>query len=61
MSGGRNSSQDPDYVGPVGFEKKVHQTHFGVPEKKWNPGETKRWVKIGNGRYRLIRNEEHGE
>lgn len=30
MSGGRNTSQDPDYVGPVGHEKKVHKTHFGV-------------------------------
>ncbi len=25
-----NTSQDPDYFGPVGHEKKFHQTHFGV-------------------------------
>lgn len=30
MSGGRNSSQDPNYVGPVGHEKKFHKTHFGA-------------------------------
>lgn len=30
MSGGRNTSQDPDYEGPVGHEKKFHKTHFGV-------------------------------
>ena len=26
----RNTSQDPEYVGPTGFEKKFHQTHFGA-------------------------------
>lgn len=26
----RNTSQDPDYYGPTGHEKKFHQTHFGV-------------------------------
>lgn len=26
----RNTSQDPDYVGPVGHEKKFHKTHFPV-------------------------------
>jgi len=25
-----NTSQDPDYFGPVGHEKKFHQTHFGA-------------------------------
>lgn len=31
MSGSnKNTSQDPDYVGPTGKEKRViHQTHFG--------------------------------
>lgn len=24
----RNTSQDPDYVGPVGHEKKFHKDHF---------------------------------
>lgn len=30
----RNTSQDPDYVGPVGHEKKFHQTHFGVVKER---------------------------
>lgn len=29
-AGMNNTSQDPDYVGPVGHEKKFHKTHFGV-------------------------------
>jgi hypothetical protein len=31
MSGiSKNTSQDPEYVGPTGHEKRpVHQTHFG--------------------------------
>lgn len=42
---GRNTSQDPDYVGPVGHEKKLHKTHFGAPDvrlMKRRGGETKR-------------------
>ncbi len=28
--GAKNTSQDPEYVGPTGHEKRpVHQTHFG--------------------------------
>ena len=53
----KNTSQDPDYVGPTGHEKRVHKTHFGVLRtlKK-----TKRnnWVRIGVGRYKLVRNNE---
>jgi len=26
----RNTSQDPEYVGPTFHEKKFHKTHFGV-------------------------------
>ncbi len=33
----RNTSQDPDYVGPTGHEKKFHKTHFGV-QKEPRPG-----------------------
>jgi hypothetical protein len=29
-----NTSQDPDYFGPVGHEKKFHQTHFGVIKER---------------------------
>jgi hypothetical protein len=27
-----NTSQDPDYYGPTGHEKKFHQDHFHVPD-----------------------------
>jgi len=30
----RNTSQDPDYIGPTGFEKKFHKTHFEVVKEK---------------------------
>jgi len=30
----KNTSQDPDYVGAVGHEKKFHKTHFGVVKEK---------------------------
>lgn len=48
-----NTSQDPDYVGPTGFERKVRQTHWQVmTDKTWRskPG---RWVYVGVGRYKL--------
>ena len=42
-----NTSQDPDYFGPVGHEKKFHQTHFGaVKEFK---GNERVKVKTGDG------------
>ena len=44
-----------EYVGPVGFEKKAHQTHFGVSKKKELKGESYgKWVKIATGRYKLV-------
>ncbi|TXI13047.1 MAG: hypothetical protein E6Q68_02405 [Polynucleobacter sp.] len=30
----KNTSQDPDYYGPTGHEKKFHQTHFGVVKER---------------------------
>jgi len=30
----KNTSQDPEYEGPVGFEKKLHKTHFGIVSEK---------------------------
>ena len=30
----RNTSQDPDYYGPTGHEKKFHKTHFGVVKER---------------------------
>jgi hypothetical protein len=54
----RNTSQDPDYVGPTGHEKKVYKTHFGVIRtlKKSKKSKNK-WVKIGVGKYRLVRDD----
>lgn len=30
----KNTSQDPDYYGPTGHEKKFHKTHFGVVKER---------------------------
>jgi len=55
MSGGRNSSQDPDYVGPVGHEKKFYQTHFqGVNENPTHPADDPAWVYLGVGRWKRV-------
>jgi len=44
-----------EYVGPVGFEKKFHQTHFMVKDKPKLEGESKgKWVKVAYGRYKLV-------
>lgn len=55
MSGStsRNQSQDPDYVGPVGFEKKFHQTHFqGVRTYPTHPKDDPNWEYVGVGKWR---------
>ena len=52
----RNSSQDPNYEGPIGKEKRVHKNMFLV-SKPWR-GTGENWVKIRTGRYKLIRNEK---
>jgi len=53
---GMNSSQDPDYVGPVGFERKFHQTHFqGAMERPTHPKDDPDWEYIGVGRWRKKR------
>jgi hypothetical protein len=56
----RNSSQDPEYEGLPYHEKKVHKTHFGVHGLKLKSSKPTdyTWVKIGNGRYKLIRNAD---
>jgi hypothetical protein len=41
------------YEGPVGQERAIHKTRFGVPEKTWRVGKA-RWVRIGIGRYKLL-------
>jgi hypothetical protein len=53
----RNSSQDPDYEGPVYHERAVHKTHFDVPALKLKhvgPEEFE-WIPIGSGRYKRVR------
>lgn len=53
----RNTSQDPDYEGLPGHEKKFHKTHFGVLRTLKNripPEDDPEWVYIGVGRWRRI-------
>lgn len=61
-----NTSQDPDYVGAVGHEKRFHKTHFDVirtlKRRKPKPTDKFEWVKIGVGKYKLVRKEQsHAE
>jgi hypothetical protein len=55
-----NTSQDPDYEGPTGHEKKMHKTHFwGVPLKnRVHPKDDPEWEYIGAARWRLKRNAD---
>jgi ribosomal protein L21E len=57
---GKNTSQDPDYFGPTGHEKKFHKTHFHVMRtlKKTGDGSLV-WVEVGPGRYKGIPREEY--
>ena len=48
-------SQDQDYEGPVGYEKKFHQTHFqGSSDKPSHPKDDPNWVYAGMGRWKRI-------
>ena len=52
-----NTSQDPDYVGPTGFEKKFHKTHFQGLDVPWNRTPIARdpnYIRVGPGRYKYI-------
>lgn len=50
-----NTSQDPEYVGPTGHEKKFHKTHFGGMKKFWKSGKSKNeWVRVAPGKYILL-------
>ena len=64
-----NTSQDPDYEGPTGFEKKMHKTHFHMLRELRHVGPCLRprqarkgweWVRIGESRYKLIRSAAAG-
>lgn len=54
-----NTSQDPEYVGPTGYEKKFHKTHFEVPVvklRKTKPSKYE-WVRIAPGKFiRMLKN-----
>ena len=52
-----NTSQDPDYVGPTGYEKKFHKTHFSPPKVKLRTTKDNGyvWVRIAEGRYKRVR------
>lgn len=62
---GTNSSQDPDYVGPVGYEKKTHQTHFQVTKDfRFDAGNDSEyhWVRTAPGRYvRVKKRKDAGD
>lgn len=51
-----NTSQDPDYEGPVGHEKKFHKTHFGVIRtlKGTRVQDDPNWEQVAPGRWRRI-------
>lgn len=63
VTSGRNTSQDPDYVGPTGHEKKFHKTHFGVIRtlKGSKSGSGYEWVRSGVGRWKLVKKEDKNE
>jgi hypothetical protein len=35
-----NTSQDPEYEGPTFHEKRIHRTHFTVPQMPWKKDDT---------------------
>lgn len=57
-----NKSQDPDYVGEVGHEKKFHQTHFPALKKKLRKTKDNgyEWVRIAPGKF-IRRKKEDGK
>jgi len=63
MSGTTNPIPNSDiigYEGAVGQEKALHKTHFSVPEKTWKSAEESKWVRVGPGRYRLVKDVSDG-
>ena len=54
----RNTSQDPDYYGPTGHEKKFHKTHFGVVRTIKKTDSKNKWVQFAPGKYRLVRKDD---
>jgi len=57
----RNSSQDPDYEGPVYHEKAVRRTHFTVPEGlKHSDDELNdfEWVEVRPRRWKRVKKDK---
>ena len=57
----RNTSQDPEYEGPVYHEKKFHKTHFHVAVKlklRTTRDNGYECVRVGEGRYKRIKKEK---
>lgn len=57
-----NTSQDPDYEGPTGHEKKMHKTHFQVTGgiKRTHPKDDPTWEYLGVGRWRKKKKKKRG-
>jgi hypothetical protein len=52
-----------EYKGPVGFEKKAHQTHFSAPGKSLVATRDNgyEWVEVRTGRWIRIKKEMNHE
>ena len=48
-------TQNTGYEGKVGHEKRFHKTHFSAIDKKLKSRKKAVWIKIGIGRYKLVR------
>ena len=57
-----NTSQDPEYVGATGFEKKFHKTHFSASAVKLRKTKDNgyEWVQTAPGRF-VRRKKEDGK
>ena len=71
---GVNTSQDPEYYGPTGHEKKFHKTHFHVNVKLklrttrdngsacaclcCRQADRYEWVRVGVGRYKRVKKDD---
>lgn len=53
-----NTSQDPDFYGPTGHEKRFHKTHFGVVKERGGNERVK--VKTSDG-YTFMSQEQAEE
>lgn len=55
-----NTSQDPEYAGAVGHEKKFHKTHFEVRrtlKNRVHPKDDPEWEYVSVGRWRKIQRD----